>query len=327
MAICRRATPVDVRPALDLALRVFMEYEAPEHEPIGAVHFRNDRVGNQHYIDSLISGENSMFVALSDDRIVGMVAERDGHIALLYVDGAFHRRGIATALVRDIVCVLKLKGYSEILLDASPRGLPFCQRFGFHQIGEARNERGCLVTPMAYEPSEIWDVLDEHGNRTGRYAERGRKMATGDYFLIVHVWKRNARGEWLIDQRTPRYGNEDLDGRWETTGGCAVAGEDSLSAALRETREELGMQLDPGRGMLFKRTPRLGDNGHTWFEDVWVFDCDEPIEAVAYDGSEVCNAMWATTDRIREMMATGEFVKASLYPYFDEMVEKCGTAK
>jgi 8-oxo-dGTP pyrophosphatase MutT (NUDIX family)/GNAT superfamily N-acetyltransferase len=304
-----------------------MEFEAPEHEPIAAVSFRNDRVGNQHYVDSLTSGENAMFVAFSHGRIVGMAAERNGRIWLLYVDGAFHRQGIATALVRDMVCVLKLKGHNEIFLDSSPSGLPFCQHFGFSQIGEARNERGGIVTPMAYEPNEIWDVLDEHGNKTGRYAERGRKMATGDYFLIVHVWKRNTKGEWLIDQRTPRYGNGDLDGKWETTGGCAVAGEDSLSAALRETREELGIELDPGKGMLLKRTPRLGDNGHTWFEDVWVFNYDEPIEAIAYDGSEVCNAIWATIGRIREMMATGEFVNASLYPYFDEMVERYETAK
>ena len=36
---------------------------------------------------------------------------------------------------------------------------------------------------MTYKPNGIWDVLDEHGNKTGRYTERGRKMATGDYHL------------------------------------------------------------------------------------------------------------------------------------------------
>lgn len=60
---------------------------------------------------------------------------------------------------------------------------------------------------------------------------------------------------------------------------------------------------------------------------MWVFDYNEPIESLAYDGSEVCDAMWATTDKIREMMTTGEFVSAWLYPYFDEMVEKCEVAK
>ena len=56
---------------------------------------------------------------------------------------------------------------------------------------------------MTYKPNEIWDVLDEHGNKTGRYTERGRKMATGDYHLVVHIWKYNNKGEWLIDKRAP----------------------------------------------------------------------------------------------------------------------------
>lgn len=59
---------------------------------------------------------------------------------------------------------------------------------------------------------------------------------------------------------------------------------------------------------------------------MWVFDYKEPIESVIYDGSEVCGAMWATTGKIREMMTAGEFVSASLNPYFDEMVEKWETA-
>lgn len=34
---------------------------------------------------------------------------------------------------------------------------------------------------------------------------------------------------------------------WETTGGSAVAGDDSLTAALRETKEELGIDLAESR--------------------------------------------------------------------------------
>ena len=39
--------------------------------------------------------------------------------------------------------------------------------------------------------------------------------------------------------------------KWETTGGSALAGDDSLTAALRETKEELGIDLDPQKGVLF----------------------------------------------------------------------------
>jgi hypothetical protein len=36
--------------------------------------------------------------------------------------------------------------------------------------------------------------------------------------------------------------------------------------------------------------------------------------------------MWATADKIREMMATGEFLSEWFYPYFEDMMEKWGNA-
>jgi len=165
---------------------------------------------------------------------------------------------------------------------------------------------------------ELWDVYDKDRNKTGRLHERGKSMKTGDYHIIVHVWKRNSKGEWLIDKRTARYGRDDIDGKWETTGGCAVVGDDSLTAALREAKEEIGIDLNPQKGMLFSSTAQKWDDGHTAFVDVWVFEYDEPIEKVTFDGREVCDAMWASAGKVKEMMASGEFLE---YQYFDEMVE------
>jgi 8-oxo-dGTP pyrophosphatase MutT (NUDIX family) len=173
---------------------------------------------------------------------------------------------------------------------------------------------------MEYIPNEIWDVLDENGNKTGRFVERGRPMSAGDYHLVVHVWKHNSNGEWLIDRRTSERGTS-IDGKWETTGGSAVAGEDSLTAALRESKEELGLELDPNKGTLFHRVKRHGDGGHTWFQDAWVFECDCPIESICFQEEETCDAMWATAGKIREMMESGEFLSD---PYFNEMVERWG---
>jgi hypothetical protein len=58
------------------------------------------------------------------------------------------------------------------------------------------------------------DIYDGHRNKTGRLAVRGEKMADGEFHLVVHVWKYNGRGEWLIDRRDPRRGT-DIDGMWE----------------------------------------------------------------------------------------------------------------
>ena len=165
--------------------------------------------------------------------------------------------------------------------------------------------------------TELLDIYDINRTKTGRLHERGKPLAKGDYNLIVNVWKYNSKGEWLIDKRTARYGNH-MDGKWETTGGAAIAGDDSLAAALRETKEELGIDLDPEKGILYLSEAPKPELGHLAFMDIWVFEYDEPIEKIAYDEREVCDAMWASVDKIREMIANGEFLD---YSYFDGMIK------
>jgi len=321
MITYRKAKPEDIYPAFELALRVFMEFEAPDYEQDAVGIFKSDCIDNEQYINNYVTGKHLMYVALEGNKIAGFVNEcGNGHISMLFVDGLHHRQGIATTLMNNIVCNLKLRGFDKITLNSSPYGLPFYKHFGFKPTDIEQKKDGFIFIPMSYEPNEIWDVYDSNRNKTGRYAERGRKMAAGDYHLVVHVWKHNGKGEWLIDKRVPRV-SDTLGGMWETTGGSAVAGDDSLTAALRETKEELGIDLDPKEGMLFHRTAHKGNNGHTWFQDVWIFKHDCPIEAVRFQEGETCDAMWVTADKIRKMMAAGEFLSERFYPYFDEMVD------
>jgi len=172
--------------------------------------------------------------------------------------------------------------------------------------------------------TELWDVLDASGEKTGRFHERGKPMVSGDYHLIVHVWKHNGKGQWLIDKRSQDHGISslgDMGGKWETTGGCAIARDSSLDAALRETKEELGLDLDAAKGTMWRRTARCGSTGHTWFEDVWIFEHDCLIEDIRLQEGETCEAMWASVDKIRNMMAGGEFLSEKFYPYFEDMIE------
>lgn len=277
--------------------------------------------------DKYLSGAWLMLVAVADGKIIGVFESREaGRISLVFVDSAYHRKGIATNMMEQMICALKLRGYDKITLKSSPYGLPFYLRFGFVPTDTEQRKRGSVFTPMIYTPNEILDVIDENGNKTGRYAERGRKMAAGDYHLVVHAWKHNYKGEWLIDLRSPGKGTS-IDGKWETTGGCAVAGENSLTAALRETKEELGIDLDAQNGTLFHKTVRHGYDGHSWLQEAWVFEWNGSIEDIRFQEGETCDARWASADEIREMMASGEFLSEWFYPYFDEMAEKWRAAK
>ena len=87
---------------------------------------------------------------------------------------------------------------------------------------------------------ERWDLRDGEGNPTGETMERGEHLKPGQYHLVVHIWIIDGQGRLLIQKRAAHL--KLMPDIWAATGGSAVAGEDSHTAAARELREELGIE-------------------------------------------------------------------------------------
>ena len=167
--------------------------------------------------------------------------------------------------------------------------------------------------------AELWDILDENGRATGRLHERGKPMNEGDYHLEVSVWIENDNGEYLITQRAA---NKTCPHMWECTGGNAVAGDDSLTTALKEVREELGIVLAPQNGRLLRQRLPCSTAGCHGLVDVWLFRHNADITSVLLAPEETANAMWASRDTIARMIADGTFTTWGLYS-LDELFACC----
>lgn len=154
---------------------------------------------------------------------------------------------------------------------------------------------------------ELWDIVDEHGNRTGKTMVKGTPMKKGEYHLSVSVWIQNDAGDYLVSQRVP---TKIAPNMWETTGGAAISGEDSLSAALRETKEELGVTLYPENGRVLKSYtyPHSSGDGAAYIE-VWLFRQNIDIETVVLQKEETCDVKWASKEQIKQMMDQNIFIK------------------
>lgn len=161
---------------------------------------------------------------------------------------------------------------------------------------------------------ELCDIVDEFGNKTGRLHERGTAMKKGEYHLAVSVWILNNKGEFLISKRTP---TQIAPNMWETTGGGVIAGENSLEAALRETREELGITLNPEKGhILTKYTyPHSSGDGAAYYE-VWIFVQEIDISAVVLQPTETCDVLWASKEIIKRLIEDGQFIN---YTYINDL--------
>ncbi len=159
---------------------------------------------------------------------------------------------------------------------------------------------------------EMWDIYNRDKVRTGEKRPRGSYLADDEYRLAVQVWIRNSKGQWLISRRAESKSNPLM---WETTGGCVIAGEDSLQGALREAREELGVQLEPEKGRFYRSfrsdRPQYAFPG---FLDVWVFENDTPIEQVVLQEEETCGARWATAREILDMMESATLIMKHFKP-------------
>ncbi len=166
--------------------------------------------------------------------------------------------------------------------------------------------------------SELWELYDNNGNKTGRSIQRGQAMFTGEYHLSVSVWIVNHKGEWLIAKRSPLKATN--PGIWETCGGAAIAGEDSLAAALREAKEELGLRLDDNKGRLFTRITKENQHppGGSCLIDVWMFSHECLITDIVLQPGETCDAKWASAETIRSMIAHGDFL---IETDFEKVVE------
>lgn len=150
---------------------------------------------------------------------------------------------------------------------------------------------------------EHWDLYDKKRNKINKIVKRGDILKDDEYHIVVNAWIRNSKNEFLITQRAA---NKKYAFMWECTGGSALAGETSLTAAVREVKEELGIDLDESTGKLLGSTLRHYPNCPDIF-DVWIFTCDISIEDVTIQKEEVCDVMWASVEKIKELYNEKKF--------------------
>ena len=159
---------------------------------------------------------------------------------------------------------------------------------------------------------ELWDIYDGNREKTGGTHERGKPMSEGDYHIVIHVWIVNDSGQYLIQKRQPW--KEGWPNMWDSAvAGSAVRGDSSRDAAIRETKEELGIDLDMSKGeILFTiKAPNR-------FDDVWLVRQNVNIEDLKLQYEEVADAKWASEKEIKQMVHDGEFIA---FNYLDKVFE------
>ena len=145
---------------------------------------------------------------------------------------------------------------------------------------------------------EFNDIYDIHRNRTGRLHLRGTPWQPGEYGLVVCVWVHDGEGKLLLTRRAPE---KSFAGTWENSGGAAQAGEDSLTAIVRELYEETGVQATAEEFEL------LGsDRDQVCFYDFYCLEKKVDLKDIQLLPGETDDVRWATFQEVHELIDRGQ---------------------
>lgn len=145
---------------------------------------------------------------------------------------------------------------------------------------------------------EYFDLYTSARRPLGKRVMRGAPIPRGEYHIVVQVMTINSKGNILLTQRVPQ---KTSGGKWECSGGCAVSGETSKEAAVRELFEETGIRADESE--LFPEWTLTTDS---MLRDFYVLKKDVPLSGLRLQSAEVCAAKWVSLERLYEMAHLGQ---------------------
>ena len=141
---------------------------------------------------------------------------------------------------------------------------------------------------------EILDLYDENRKLTGQTHVRGVPIEEGTFYLVADIWTLTFDGHILIDKRHP---DKPFGGLWECTGGAVTAGEDSITAAVRELKEELGIEASKDELRLIDSCRCLNK-----FVDTYLLQKNIDLKALRLQAEEVTEARRVTFEELEKII-------------------------
>lgn len=160
---------------------------------------------------------------------------------------------------------------------------------------------------------ELWDVYDKKRRLTGRTHERGVPLGADEYHVVADVWTVNLKSLILLTKRHP---DKPYGLFWECTGGSVLAGEKSVSGAVRELSEEVGIHAAETELTLI-HSICLKER----FVDTYITRQDVSVEDLTLQAEEVVDAMFVEFYQLMDMWSQGLVVPKSRFLLYKEAIE------
>ncbi len=156
---------------------------------------------------------------------------------------------------------------------------------------------------------EYFDVLDENGNKTGKTKRRSLVHKDGDWHKAVYIWIVNDKNEILLQQRSPN--KDSYPNMWDiSSAGHLTAGDDSVTGAIREIKEELGIDIIANQlkliGIRQKRSQVSDSFINAEFNDVYLLRLSLDLNKITLQPDEVSAVKYVPLDEFKRMIKTND---------------------
>lgn len=152
---------------------------------------------------------------------------------------------------------------------------------------------------------ELIDIVDEKGNLTGTTALKSKIHSEGHYHNTAHIWFYTKLGEILLAQRSASKAICPL--LWDVSvAGHVDSGETIAQAAIRETKEELGLLISEdqlnkiGVFECFQAyTNGIIDNE---FHHTFISELHAELGTIQFDSNEVENIKFISINEFNNLL-------------------------
>ena len=137
--------------AMALVWRVFLKFEADVYSKEGVENFHRFITDDLLY-KMFKMGEYLVFGCFEEDNPIGIISVRNkNHISLLFVDEAFQKQGVASALMKHLCDhLVTVNGETYVTVHSSPYAVGFYHKLGFTDTDKVQRSSGIIYTPMRF---------------------------------------------------------------------------------------------------------------------------------------------------------------------------------
>lgn len=148
---------------------------------------------------------------------------------------------------------------------------------------------------------EYIDIFDENNNPIGEVKEKTQAHEDGNFHRTAHIWIMNDKKEILLQKRSAT--KKSHPNCWDISGaGHIRAGESVIDGAIRELKEELGVEAKEEDLQYISTIKSTKNPKNMEFGYVYLLRCNKKIEDYILEDNEVSEVKYVYYEELEKMV-------------------------